>query len=111
MHWGVWVVSESHVKSSRAPSRSDGVARAPFAFAKGDRVRSSELGSIRHPRYAAIRGTVVGGGSGRYPNSVRVLWDGSRTVVAIHRDYIEPVRDGADLGDSLPSGDSVPPTL
>lgn len=90
------VVSESNIKSSRAPSRSDGAGGSPFSFAKGDRVCSSELGSVRHPRYASIQGTVVGGGSGRYPNSVRVLWDGSRTVVAIHRDYIQPAPDVAE---------------
>ncbi|WP_315837799.1 hypothetical protein [Bradyrhizobium prioriisuperbiae] len=78
----------SSVGPSATASGND-AGRTAVSFSKGDRVCSSELGSLRHPRYAKLQGTVVRDGNGRYPNSVRVLWDGSRTAVAIHRDYIQ----------------------
>jgi hypothetical protein len=44
---------------------------------EGDRIHLSELGRSRHPRDIKKKGTIVG--STRYPSSLRILWDGSRS--------------------------------
>jgi hypothetical protein len=54
-------------------------------LSKGDRVHLSKLGCLRHPRDGEKKGTVVG--PTQYPNSLRIVWDGSRWPIAIHRDY------------------------
>jgi hypothetical protein len=65
-------------------------------FSKGDRVHPSKLGCSRHPRDSQKRGTIVG--PTRYPNSLRVVWDGSRWPIAVHRDYIQLFEEDASNG-------------
>jgi hypothetical protein len=55
-------------------------------LSKGDRVHLSEFGCSRHPRDSDKKGTIVG--QTRYPNSLRVIWDGSRSPVTMHKDYL-----------------------
>ena len=55
----------------------------------GDRFKMSPLGAARCPRLADREGAIVGGG--QYPCTVRVIFDGSKSPTALHRDYIEPV--------------------
>ena len=60
-------------------------------LSKGDRVHLSELGCSRHPRDSQKRGTIVG--PTQYPNSLRVIWDGSRWPIPIHRDYLQLLKE------------------
>lgn len=69
-------------------------------LSKGDRVHLSELGCSRHPRDAEKKGTVVG--NSQYPNSLRILWDGSRWPVAVHRDYLQLLREEVSKADGRP---------
>ena len=48
----------------------------------------SSLGAARHPRLADKEGTIVG--ASRLNSSIRVLFDGRKTPISLHRDYIEP---------------------
>lgn len=52
----------------------------------GARVRMSQLGRERHPKYGDREGLIVGSGS---PSSWRVKFDDRKTIQAIHRDYLE----------------------
>jgi hypothetical protein len=61
----------------------------PSSIAVGVRCRMSLLGSTRNQRLAGKEGVVVG--NSRLNSSVRVLFDGRRTPVSLHRDYIEPI--------------------
>jgi hypothetical protein len=45
------------------------------------------LGAARCPRLAQKEGTIVG--ASRLNSSVRVLFDGYKSPVSLHRDYIE----------------------
>jgi hypothetical protein len=65
--------------------RGDRVATPPIA--KGARFKMSALGAARNPRLAEKEGTVVG--SSRLNRSVRVLFDGRKTPMSLHRDYIK----------------------
>jgi hypothetical protein len=58
-------------------------------IAIGLRVRMSALGAARCPRLADKEGIIVG--EGRYSNSPRILFDGSKLPVSLHRDYIEQI--------------------
>ncbi|MES2194388.1 MAG: hypothetical protein V4517_08215 [Pseudomonadota bacterium] len=58
---------------------------APRLF-HGARVRMSQLGRDRHPKYGDREGVIVGSGS---PSSWRVKFDDRKTIQAIHRDYLE----------------------
>jgi hypothetical protein len=49
----------------------------------------SPRGAARSPRIADKEGVIVGGG--RHSNSVRVLFDGSKSPITLHRDYIEQI--------------------
>jgi hypothetical protein len=60
-------------------------------FSKGSRVSLSELGRSHHPRNPEKKGTIVG--RTQYPNSLRIIWDGSRWPVTIHRDYLQFLKD------------------
>jgi hypothetical protein len=62
------------------------------ALKQGDRVRLSEFGMSRHPRYAGREARVVGGCIN--PGSVRVVWEESRTPVAMHRSFLQALDDG-----------------
>ncbi len=53
------------------------------------RVCLTELGRKRDPKHADREGVECG--RSRYPNSVRVLWDGGRTPISYHRSYIQDV--------------------
>ncbi len=59
------------------------------SIAIGLRVRMSALGAARCPRLADKEGIIVG--EGRYSNSLRILFDGSKLPVSLHRDYIEQI--------------------
>jgi hypothetical protein len=54
------------------------------SIAIGLRVRMSALGAARCPRIAEKEGIIVG--EGRYSNSLRILFDGSKLPVSLHRD-------------------------
>jgi hypothetical protein len=58
----------------------------PAGLFPGARVRMSQLGRERHPKYGDREGLIVGQGS---PSSWRVKFDERVTVQAIHRDYLE----------------------
>jgi len=58
----------------------------PAGLFHGARVRMSQLGRERHPKYGDREGLIVGQGS---PSSWRVKFDERVTVQAIHRDYLE----------------------
>ena len=60
----------------------------------GTRFRMSALGAARNPRLAKKEGTIVG--SGRLNSSIRVLFDGRRTLMSLHRDYIEQIPSEAE---------------
>ena len=62
-------------------------ARRPAPeLAIGDRVRMSEWGRERHPKYGDREGLIVGQGS---PSSWRIKFDDRKSVQAIHQDYLE----------------------
>ena len=63
----------------------------PPKFSKGERIHLSKFGCSRHPRDSGKKGTIIG--QTRYPNSLRIIWDGSRWPVAVHRDYIQLLRE------------------
>jgi hypothetical protein len=63
---------------------------------QGDRVRLSELGMSRHPRYAGREARVVGGC--KNPSGVRVVWEKSRTPVAMHKSFLQLLDGGASIG-------------
>jgi hypothetical protein len=56
---------------------------------QGDRVRLSDLGMSRHPRYAGREARVIGGC--KNPGSIRVVWEKSRTPVAMHKSFLQPL--------------------
>jgi len=60
--------------------------RTPPRLFYGARVRMSQLGRERHPKYGNREGVIVGRGS---PSSWRVKFDERKTVQAIHQDYLE----------------------
>ena len=58
-------------------------------IAIGSRFRMTALGAARCPRHAQKEGTIVG--ASRLNSSVRVLFDGYKSPVSLHRDYIQQV--------------------
>jgi hypothetical protein len=60
----------------------------------GARFRMSVLGAARNPRLAEKEGTIVG--SSRINSSVRVLFDGRKSPISLHRGYIEQVSSEAE---------------
>ncbi|HYR43329.1 MAG TPA: hypothetical protein VER98_09915 [Terriglobia bacterium] len=64
------------------------------SIAIGLRVKMSALGAARCRRIADKEGIIVG--EGRYSNSLRILFDGSKLPVSLHRDYIEQIMHGLD---------------
>jgi hypothetical protein len=60
-------------------------------LSEGDRVCLSELGMSRYPRYAGREARVVGGC--KDPGSIRVVWEKSRTPVAMHRSLLQRLAD------------------
>jgi hypothetical protein len=53
----------------------------------------SALGAARCPRLADRKGVIVG--SGRYHSTVRVIFDGFKSPMSLHRDYIELLAGGS----------------
>jgi hypothetical protein len=80
-----------NVNSSPSKSNED----KALVLSGGDRVHLSELGRSRHPRDTEKKGTIVG--STRYPNSLRIVWDGSRWPIAVHRDYLQLLNEGSQM--------------
>jgi hypothetical protein len=66
--------------------RSDG--RQASRIFIGARIKMSKLGRLRNRHFAEKAGTVVGGG--RLNSSFRILFDGRKTPITLHEDYIEP---------------------
>jgi hypothetical protein len=66
--------------------RSDG--RQASRIFIGARIKMSKLGRLRNRHFAEKVGMVVG--SGRLNSSFRVLFDGRKTPITLHEDYIEP---------------------
>jgi hypothetical protein len=60
-------------------------------LAPGDRVRMSELGLARHPKYASHEGVVVGKVSA---NGLRVKFDERKQLQTIHHSYLVKVAEG-----------------
>jgi len=78
--------NEQRYSESRCSNQSAvRVPRAPIAI--GARFRMSALGAARSPRLAKKEGTIVGGS--RINSSIRVLFDGSKSPISLHRDYVE----------------------
>lgn len=78
---------QRHGESRYSNLSSDRLSGAPIAI--GARFRMSALGAARSPRTADKEGVIVGGG--RHSNSVRVLFDGYKSPITLHRDYIEQI--------------------
>jgi hypothetical protein len=58
------------------------------SLAPGDRVRMSEFGLARHPKYGDRQGLIVGRGSA---SGWRVKFDERRSIQTIHQEYLEKV--------------------
>jgi hypothetical protein len=54
----------------------------------------SALGAARNPRLAEREGTIVG--TSRHNSSIRVLFDGRKTPMSLHRDYIRQIPPKAE---------------
>jgi len=88
------------LRANMNPSRSKSNEDDAIEFSIGDRVDLSELGRSRHPRDKEKKGTIVG--QTLYPNSVRIIWDGSRWPVAVHRDYLQLLKEEISNVDGRP---------
>ena len=60
----------------------------------GTRFKLSRLGEARNHRFKSLEGTVVG--AGLYKNTLRVVMDGRKSPLSLHRDYIEPIAPDAE---------------
>jgi hypothetical protein len=78
----LWPVRRTEAASSQAAS-----------LIEGTRIRMSGLGIAHCPRYAERTGLVIG--RSRQNNSIRVLFDGYKSPVSLHPDYIEQIPSGA----------------
>jgi hypothetical protein len=65
------------------------VDRCALSIVIGERCKMSSLGDTRNPRLAGREGTVVG--ISRLNSSIRVLFDGRKTPMSLHKNYIEPI--------------------
>jgi hypothetical protein len=70
-------------------------------LSEGDRVHLSELGRSRHHRDTKKKGTIVG--RTQYPNSLRIVWDGSRWPIAVHRNYLQLLNEEVSNADDRSS--------
>ena len=68
-----------------ATASDDRTQAAPIFV--GARIKMTTLGARRNPYFADRKGTVVGGS--RASSSFRVLFDGRKTPISMHRDYLE----------------------
>jgi hypothetical protein len=71
---------------------SDRQIALPIAI--GERFRMSALGAARNPRPAEKQGTIIG--RSRLNRSVRVIFDGRKSPMSLHRDYIEQIPSEAE---------------
>jgi hypothetical protein len=71
---------------------------------QGDRVRLSELGMSRHPRYAGREARVVGGC--KHPSGIRVVWEKTRTPVAMHNSFLQLIETTVTASASCTSPDA-----
>jgi hypothetical protein len=85
------------VNSSRPKSNEDDALK----LSEGDRVHLSELGRSRHHRDTKKKGTIVG--RTQYPNSLRIVWDGSRWPIAVHRNYLQLLNEEVSNADDRSS--------
>lgn len=77
----------------------------PAGLFHGARVRMSQLGRERHPKYGDREGLIVGRGT---PSSWRVKFDDRKTVQAIHRDYLELAAQPAAASRQVAQRDATP---
>ena len=77
-----------------AHSIQSGDRSTASAIVIGARFRMSLLGAARNPRLAEKEGIIVG--SSRINTSVRVLFDGRKSPISLHRGYIEQVSSEAE---------------
>jgi hypothetical protein len=68
--------------------------RIALRIAIGARFRMSALGAARNPRPAEKQGTIID--SSRLNRSVRAMFDGRRSPMSLHRDYIEQISSEAE---------------
>jgi hypothetical protein len=68
-----------------------GMVESNSALALGDRVRMSERGLARHPKYASHEGVVVGKVSA---SGMRVKFDERKQLQTIHHSYLVKVAEG-----------------
>jgi len=61
-------------------------------FWPGQRIRLSALGRARSPRIKVHTGVIVGEAPG---SGVRIILDGSKTPMKLHKSYIEPHTDAS----------------
>ena len=76
---------QRHGEFRNSGQNSDRPSRAPIAV--GARFRMSALGAARSPRLAKKEGIIVG--CSRLNCSIRVLFNGSKSPMSLHRDYVE----------------------
>jgi hypothetical protein len=79
------LINDRRIAATHSVRRGDRSTAPPIT--KGARFRISILGAARNPRLAEKEGTIVGGS--RLNSSVRVLFDGRKSPVSLHRDYIK----------------------
>ena len=81
--------------SSRSPAEPP---EARLGLPPRTRIRMTALGVARCPNLAGREGVVIG--TGRYPSTVRVVFDGFRSATSLHNTYIEAVAgEGASSPD------------
>ena len=85
--------SEGLIEDAPHSSRS-GDRSTSSPIATGTRFRMSALGAARHPRLAGKEGTIVGGS--RLNSSARVLFDGRKSPMSLHRNYIKPITSATE---------------
>jgi hypothetical protein len=76
---------QRHDESRNSNQGAVRLSRARIAI--GARFRMSALGAARSPRLAKKEGTIVG--CSRLNSSIRVLFDGSKSPISLHRNYVE----------------------
>jgi hypothetical protein len=77
--------TSNHDESGYSNRRNHRSSAKPIVI--GARFRMSMLGAARSPRLAKKEGTIVG--ASRLNSSIRVLFDGSKSPISLHRDYVE----------------------
>jgi hypothetical protein len=86
-------MNEQDSKLAQYSNQSDGGSTTSPVVTRA-RFRMSILGKTRNPRLADKEGTIVGGS--RINSSLRVLFDGRKSPISLHRDYIEQIPSEAE---------------